>query len=499
MEILNSEQVRQADQLTIIKKSIDSTELMESAAIACLNEITQEFNNTYKFHVFCGPGNNGGDGLAIARLLNEKSYEVAVTLLNVSGKLSHDNHQNLQKAISGNLKIDQINRAPDRLEFDDKTIIVDALFGIGLNQPATGEFAKLIEMINHSGRYIISIDMPSGLFSDQPSIQGVNNIVKASVTYTFQYPKQALLMPENADYFGGIKVLDIGLIHEATVGMNIMNYLLDEYLVASMLLTRPAFSHKGTFGHSLIIAGGEGKMGACILSAGAFLKSGAGLLTVLVPDNHSDVIYSSLPEAMVHNRSDLKNTDLNKYNVIGIGPGTGTDIESNHILNHLLNNWTNRLVIDADALNILSENKSWLNRIPEGSVLTPHPGEFRKLFGDWKNDFEKIKKQREFSIKMKCVIVLKGKNTSIACPDGRIYFNPTGNSGMAKGGSGDVLTGLITGLISSGYNSVAAACLGVYLHGYAGDLAARHKTEQGMTAGDIISCLPEAWKKVTNG
>ncbi len=202
---------------------------------------------------------------------------------------------------------------------------------------------------------------------------------------------------------------------------------------------------------------------------------------------------------MVLNRSDLKNTDLNKYNVIGIGPGTGTDIESNHILNHLLNNWTNPLVIDADALNIFSENKSWLNRIPEGSVLTPHPGEFRKLFGNWKNDFEKIENQRDFSIKMKCVIVLKGKNTSIACPDGRIYFNPTGNSGMAKGGSGDVLTGLITGLISSGYNSVAAACLGVYLHGYAGDFAARHKTEQGMTAGDIISCLPEAWKKVTNG
>ncbi len=283
MEILNSEQVRQADQLTIIKKSIDSTELMESAAIACLNEITQEFNNTYKFHVFCGPGNNGGDGLAIARLLNEKSYEVNVTLLNVSGKLSHDNHQNLQKAISGNLKIDQINRAPDHLEFDDKTIIVDALFGIGLNQPATGEFAKLIDIINHSGRYIISIDMPSGLFSDQPSLQAVNNIVKASVTYTFQYLKQALLMPENADYFGDIKVIDIGLIHEATVGMNIMNYLLDENLVASMVLTRPAFSHKGTFGHSLIIAGGEGKMGACILSAGAFLKSGAGLLTVWYP------------------------------------------------------------------------------------------------------------------------------------------------------------------------------------------------------------------------
>lgn len=488
--------MRLADTMTISKKSIDSVELMESAALACVNEITGKFSTSHQFYIFCGPGNNGGDGLAIGRMLAERNYQTKMILLNPAGKLSRDNQINLTKALESGLDVLQINHASEFKSIAVNAIVIDAIFGTGLNQTVKGEFAKLIEIINESERYVISIDMPSGLFSDHPSSGDHNCIIKASVTYTFQYLKMGLLMSENAAFFGDVKVLDIGLIPEFTEKMDIMNFMTDGILIKSLIRTRPPYSHKGTFGHGLLIAGGKGKMGACIMSAAAFLRSGAGLLTVMVPDNCSDIIHQSVPEAMVQENTLSEEVDLSKFSVAGIGPGCGIEKKSVKILNQLLKLWSKPVVFDADALNILAENKMWLERIPAGSVLTPHPGEFKRLFGDWNDDFEKIDLLRKQAIKLSCIIVLKGKNTAIALPDGRIYFNPTGNSGMAKGGSGDVLTGLITGLMTSGYDAEPAACLGVYLHGLAGDLAATDKTEQGMTAFDIINCIPEAWKTV---
>jgi hydroxyethylthiazole kinase-like uncharacterized protein yjeF len=496
MYILSSEQMREADQFTISNKPIDSVELMESAAMACVKEITDSFTKTSIFHIFCGPGNNGGDGLAIARLLKVRGYDVKVTLLNVTGKLSHDNNINLLRAKSNNLNINVINKVPDDFLFGENSILIDALFGIGLNQPPEGEYKKLIEIINNSGRHVISIDMPSGLFADQSSIADHHPIVKADETYTFQYLKAGLLMPENATYFGKVTLLDIGLLPEATSKMSIPNRMLDEKIIKHILQPRPVFSHKGTFGHGLLIAGSDGKMGACVLSTGAFLRSGAGLLTVMVPDGQSPVIKTSWPEAMTTMRSTLTGGSLSMFNALGIGPGLGTDQAASGLLYNLLAAWRKPVVLDADALNILAENKSWIQQIPAESILTPHPGEFKRLFGAWKNDFEKIAIQKQAAIELKCIVILKGKNTSIALSDGRIFFNPTGNSGMAKGGSGDVLTGLITGLLSSGYNPESATCLGVYLHGCAGDLAAAAKSEEGMTAADIIDFIPQAWKKI---
>lgn len=495
MEILTSDQMRLADNMTISQKSIDSIELMETAALACVNEILDKFNNTFNFYIFCGPGNNGGDGLAIARLLSEKNYQVKVFLINTGEKLSRDNHLNLQKALANGLEIEELKIAPDIETFAEKSVIVDALFGTGLNQKVDGEYAKLIKIINQSGRYVLSIDMPSGLFADRSSISDNPCIVKASATYTFQYLKLALLMPENASFCGDVKVLNIGLIPESTENMNIINFMLDEKLIKSLIRIRPPFSHKGTYGHGLLIAGGKGKLGACIMSAGAFLRSGAGLLTVMITEDCFGIIHSALPEAMAVGTS-FKNLHPDKYSVAGIGPGFGTDPKSVKNLDDFLNNWTNPVVFDADALNIMSENKSWLKRIPPGSVLTPHPGEFKRMFGDWNDDFEKIEKLRKQSSQLNCIIVLKGKYTAIAFPDGRIYFNPTGNPGMSKGGSGDVLTGLISGLMTSGYDAESAACLGVYLHGLAGDFASADKSEQGMTAVDIIKSIPDAWKAV---
>jgi len=499
MEILSASQIRQADQFTIDHTPISSVDLMERAARKCFDWFNNNVSKDHFVHIVCGPGNNGGDGLALARMLFLEGYNLKVSILHLKKQLSSDCQVNMDRLKTlKKVDIEDLNADSNPIIFEERSILVDAIFGTGFSGKTEGLAATTIRQMNDSNLPIISIDMPSGVSSDKTSLKAGNEIIKPNTTLTFQYLKIAMMMAENASYFGRIEVLDIGLLRQALENMSIQNFITDSEVLSTIYEPKREFSHKGTFGHTLLITGGEGKMGAAILAARSFLKSGGGLLTVYVPTAGVPIIQEAVPEAMALHYSETKRDlpDFETYKAIGVGPGIGTGLVPTAILDQVLNIKNKHLVLDADALNIISMHPEWLTRLPEGSILTPHPGEFKRLAGTWNNDFEKLEKQRELAQAHKIYLILKGKFTSIACPDGTMWFNPTGNPGMAKGGSGDILTGLLTGLISSGYSAFETCILGTWLHGMAGDLAAELLTQEAMNASDIIDQIPQAWKKL---
>nr|WP_262920255.1 NAD(P)H-hydrate dehydratase [Niabella hibiscisoli] len=364
--------------------------------------------------------------------------------------------------------------------------------GTGLNRPIEGFTGEIINYINSLSNQVIAIDMPSGLQSDAYS--GATPIIEADHTLTFQNFKLGLLMPRNAIYFGQVQVLDIGLDPHYPTTVGSRYELIDQVLFQSFYKPRKNYAHKGNFGHALIIAGSYGKMGAAVLSTKACLRSGAGLVSAHIPGEGINIMQISAPEAMCNADSEAKiisaiDYALAGYSAIGIGPGIGLHPSTQKLLQFVLSNYKSPLVLDADALNILSENKNWLNLIPESSILTPHPKEFSRLFGEASNDFERIEMAMEQAVHLKIIIVLKGHRTFIATPAGKGYFNTTGNAGMATGGSGDVLTGIITGLLAQQYTPAEAAVMGVYLHGSGGDKAAARYGMEAMIAGDLIESL----------
>lgn len=506
MKILSSDEIRKADAYTIAHEPVRSIDLMERAAKACVGWITATpaLKGVKRVSIFCGLGNNGGDGLAIARLLAAKKFKVEVFIIRHSDKCSEDflvNEKRLKKIKS--VKIHNITSAvfPSAIFHAPSSIVVDALFGSGLNKPVDGLAAEAIRLINSSGCPVVSIDIPSGLYADKHSVSKDAAIVRAQHTLSFQCPKLAFMFPENGPFVGEVSVLDIGLDEGFIAALSSRNYFVSEIEARFLYRKRSKFSHKGTYGHALIAAGSYGKMGACVLASRACLTAGAGLVTVHIPKCGYDILQTSNPEVMVETDSEEKliadNIKIEKYNAIGMGPGIGTEKETQNALKVLIQNAKIPLVLDADALNILGENKTWTAFLPPNSVLTPHPGEFKRLVGDPANDFDRLQIQKEFSIKHGVYIVLKGAHTSITCPDGEVYFNSTGNPGMATAGSGDVLTGIITGLLSQGYAPKQASVLGVYLHGLAGDIAAQHLSEEGLLARNLIEFLPEAFKKLS--
>jgi NAD(P)H-hydrate epimerase len=393
-------------------------------------------------------------------------------------------------------EIKNITELQNNFNLNEKSIIVDSIFGTGLNKPAEGLAAETIDHLNTNSNSIIAIDIPSGMFCDSQNSKN-DVIINASATLTFQFPKLSFMFAENADHVGELAILDIGLHKDHINAVQTQNYFLTKKDISSILKKRSLSSHKGTYGHSLLIAGSFGKMGAAVLSAKAALRSGTGLLTVHVPKCGYDIIQSSVPEAMSSMDEEEKfwsgNIDLEKYNAIGIGPGIGTEKQTQNVLKLVIQNTHVPLVIDADALNIISENKTWLAFLPANSILTPHPKEFERLTEKVDSSKDRIELQREFSLKNRVYVILKGVHTSISCPDGTIFFNSTGNPGMAKGGSGDVLTGIITALMAQHYNSREACILGVYLHGLAGDIAAEHLSQESMLPSDLIEKLPLAF------
>ncbi len=496
-KILSAVQIRDADQFTIEHEPISSYDLMERAANAFTKNYCKKFSSSRSVKIFCGPGNNGGDGLAIARLLHKKKYGVQVYVLQNDFLFSEDfilNEQRLKNKKHIPLHYISDSNFPPIQETD---IVIDALYGSGLSRPLTGLAEALVKYINEHKSLTVSVDIPSGMLVDSATT-GV--AIQADYTFTFGLAKLGFLFAENYEYVGEWKVLDIGLDKFFISEISTSQFILQEKDVRKILRPRKKFDHKGKFGHALIVAGSAGKIGAALLCSSACLKSGAGLVTAHIPRIGNNILQTGLPDAMItlddHENTITKIPNIENYTTIGIGSGIGIDSLTQQAFINLLSRYRRPMVIDADAINILSLNKGWLEYVPKGSIFTPHPKEFERLFGKSTDSFARINKQIELSVKHKFIIVLKGAYTSISTPEGIIYFNPTGNPGMAKGGSGDVLTGMITAFLSQGYTSEQAAMMGVYLHGLAGNLALKNKTNYNITASDQIQHIANAFKKI---
>ena len=494
MKVLSAQEIRDADAYTIANEPVASIDLMERAAGAFTKAFTGRFSPGRKINVICGTGNNGGDGLAVSRMLIEKGYSVRTFIVRKGDSASPDFNANYSrlKELAAILEIRQKSDIP---AISEGEIIIDAIFGSGLTRPATDIFGEVIEAINQYGAVIVSIDIASGLPVDQPAMS--ETIVRPFLTISFQAPKPAFLIPENEAYVGKWEIVDIGLNRDFIERSGSRDYLTDREFIRKNLRTRTRFSHKGDYGKALIISGSHGKMGAAVLCAKACLRTGAGLLTMHVPKCGYNIIQTSIPEAMasVDNEMNIITgyPNLENYNAVAVGPGIGMQDRTVGMMGKLLENYISPLVMDADALNIISRNNYLLENIPQKSIFTPHVKEFERFAGDCNNHYERLQRQREWSVKYGIIIILKGANTSVSLPDGTMYFNSTGNPGMATGGAGDTLTGIVTGLLAQFYSPEISAVLGVYLHGLAGDIAAETKGQEGMIASDIIDCLPQAF------
>jgi ADP-dependent NAD(P)H-hydrate dehydratase / NAD(P)H-hydrate epimerase len=500
LKIFSSEQVRRADRYTILNEPVSSTDLMERAGTACINWLNnfKDIKNK-SILIFCGPGNNGGDGLVIARLLHEQHIDVKAFIPEDTTTKSEDFTANLQRAASCGVNLlpfDSINT----ISSGKDVIIIDALFGSGLSKPLEGIYKELVVMINNSNSVTISIDIPSGLYADKPVDLSRETCVKADYTLSFQFPKLAFLFPENEIICGDWHILPIGLHPNFIQSEPCQNYFTEFSDCKAILKPRARFSHKGTFGHALVIGGSKGKAGASVLLSRACLRSGAGLVTAHIPGCGYQIVQTAVPEVMVSVDDDheicTQLPALDAFSAIAAGPGLGTAQETTKMLKHLIQEARVPLLLDADALNILADNRTWLAFLPKGTVLTPHPGEFGRLAGKTSNSFDRLELLREMSIKYSLNIVLKGAYTVVCSPLGNCYFNPSGNAGMATGGSGDALTGLISGLLAQGYNATEACIIGVYLHGRAGDIAAQHLGYEALAAGDIIENFGNAFKEL---
>jgi len=501
MKIFNSSQIKVIDSCTIKNEPVKSAELMERAAHKLLEWLMYHFERPAHFVIFIGPGNNGGDGLALARLLKEHRYDIEIHYVNLTDKVSEDWNINVRRLEKlENIQFNSLTGVEQFPLICANDIIIDAIFGSGLTRPADGLAGEVIRKINSTGNVVISVDIPSGLFSEDDSNNSPDNIIKADHTLSFQFPKLSFLFPENNCYTGEWHLLPIGL-HPACIRDTLTPYyFIDEKEVNPLLRRRNKFDHKGKFGHGLLIAGSKGKIGAAVLSSRAALRTGIGLITCHVPADGRNVLHTSVAEAMISSdeNDDLITSlpDLTPYNSIGIGPGIGTDKTTGKVLQNLLSVCDKPLVIDADAINILGMNKKWLSSLPMGSILTPHPKEFERIAGSTDNSYKRLLAQISFSERYKCVIVLKGAYTSVSLPDGRVFFNSTGNPGMATGGSGDVLTGMILSLIAQGYSPENASITGVFLHGLAGDLAAEKSCYESLVASDIIENIGNAYNVI---
>ncbi|MBN1199832.1 MAG: NAD(P)H-hydrate dehydratase [Bacteroidales bacterium] len=510
MKILPVEKIREADAYTIEHEPVKDIDLMERAARKCFEWLYQHIPSSHQVKVIAGSGNNGGDGLAIARMLVDRGYDVEVFLIGDKKKLSPSctiNYNRFIRKPGGQSRIVLLPETtqpegnnipfPPWGKITGEVVVIDALFGSGLTRPVTGVHAQLIDFVNKLEKLIVSIDVPSGLFIDK-TVNGADTpvIIRADYTLTFAPPKLGFFFPENDPYIGEWVLLDIGLSFEFLSRVEVKNFMVTAASVKPLLRKRNKFDHKGTFGHALLVCGGKGKMGAAILAAGGCLRSGSGLVTVRVPRSAVDILQTAVPEAMIvidpNEEYFSEVPDLSGYTAIAVGPGIGMEKPTVEAFKQLIQAGL-PMVIDADAITILGENKTWLSFLPPGCILTPHVKEFERIAGKATDDFHRNQLQRDLSFRHSCYILLKGAYTAITTPNGNCFFNTTGNPGMATGGSGDVLTGLIAGLIAQKYPPLEAALLGVYLHGLAGDLAAGIAGQEALTATDIINHIGNAY------
>jgi NAD(P)H-hydrate epimerase len=500
MKVFKTNQITLIDKYTISNEPIKSIDLMERASNVISEKILEIIKNENELVIIAGPGNNGGDGLAIARILYKAGLKVKVFLIDISGKFSEDCLINLERLkLCSEINVLKIKNA-EEVFFKTENVIIDALFGSGLARNVDGLAFDVIQKINNSGCKVVSIDIPSGLFGEDNSKNNPEAIVKANYTLSLQFPKLSFFFAENNKYTGKWYVLPIGLNNEVINSEKTNYFFIDNIFAKSILKHRETFSHKGSYGHAILFSGSKGKMGAAILASRACLRSGVGLLTTHVPKCGFEIMQIAVPESITsidegeNNLSEVP--DINDYKAIGVGPGIGTKEETKDFIKLLLENCSKPLVIDADGLNIISKNKELLNLLPVNSILTPHPKEFDRLAGESETTFHRHLKAMNFAEKYSVYIVLKGAYTQVISPDGNCFFNSTGNPGMATGGSGDVLTGIILSFLAQGYSPLNASVLGVFIHGLAGDIVAEENSEESLIASDLIEMLGKAFKQL---
>ena len=502
MKIFSSTQIHELDKYTIDHEPIKSIDLMERAASRIVAEIRHLCTAYNTIVVFAGPGNNGGDALAVARILASEGLKVKAWLFKTTGRLSADCKTNRDR-LTGMKELDSFTMVIDEFDpptLDASTLVIDGLFGVGLNKPLTGGYASLVKYINASPSKVVSIDMPSGLMSESNEYNVRSNIIRADVTVTIQQPKLSFLFAENQQFIGELKVVDINISKEGMAQVDAHVTILEEDDVRCRMRQRDDFAHKGTMGHALIIAGSRGMAGAAMLATKACLRSGVGKVTVHTPAANSIPLQIGVPEAILDIDPDncffTEAVSTDRFQAMGIGPGLGNNENSAITMIGQLRRAQCPIVIDADAINILATHKAWMQQLPAGCILTPHIGEFERLEGASSDSYDRLSKAIILADRQQAYIVLKGHNTAIVTPGGRIMFCPTGNSGMATAGSGDVLTGVITALLARGYAQADACLVGTYLHGLAGDIAAKKFGKESLMASDIIDALPEAFMRV---
>ena len=498
MLILTAEQLRAVDAATIEQDSLTSLELMERAATAWTKRFIHHYpDQDREIVVLCGSGNNGGDGLVIARLLRFEGFTVTVIRAEI-GPPSADNEANRKRARDTGVHVRTLAEGETLPSFRRHSLLVDALFGTGLSRPVTGYWARLIDHVNEQPVTRVAVDLPSGLRTDGAS---GGAIVRADRTLSLGYPKRCLFAPSNTPYLGHWELVPFRLVGGPVLERaDHRDVMLTRKLVKPLVRPRYANDHKGTFGHVLLVAGAYGKMGAAIICARSILRAGAGLVTTHIPRVGYEIMQIGFPEAMCevdeHRYHFTGIGELGDYDVVAIGPGLGKAPATRQGVLELVEKADKPLVVDADALNILAAAPGALEKLPAGSILTPHPKEFERLFGAARDDFARWEVQRRRARELNLVILLKTGFTTIATPDGKLYYNTTGNPGMGTGGTGDALTGVLAGLLAQGYTPANAARLGVYLHGLAGDLAARELQQESLLAEDVVSHLGRAFGKI---
>jgi NAD(P)H-hydrate epimerase len=510
MKIATAQQIKNIDRRAIKEFGIPGPVLMENAATAVMTEMERFFDGLagVRVGIICGKGNNGGDGLALARRLSIRGVAVRVALLASFSAVSGEAKVNLSILRKTDVQITQNASArslSDIIAWSD--IVVDAMLGVGLSSPLKGLFLQAVDMINSAGKPVVTIDIPTGINADTGAIMGA--AIMADLTVTMALLKRGLVLLPGAKYAGEVRVADIGIPTEVVDKEKITVALLNRGYAWGMISPRELDTHKGDFGHLMLIAGSPGKAGAAIMAARSALRTGAGLVSVAAPNNIVPIVQSQITEAMcIPSAESIEGTlglgseeELLKAAVgmsaCAIGPGLSTHYETVQVIRNLIQQLTIPMVIDADGLNAVAGFTDILKRAKAPVIMTPHPGEMGRLMGISSAEVQKdrLRIAAEFAAKYKVILVLKGAGTVVACPDGKVFINSTGNPGMATGGTGDALTGMIGGLLAQGYPAKQAACLGVYLHGLAGDLAAKEKSEMGMIAGDLIEKIPDAIKK----
>lgn len=498
LNLLTAEQTRQADQFTISSEPVASIELMERAALAFVATFSERYPlKETPVSVYCGTGNNGGDGLAIARILLQQGYQkLSVKIVRFSERQSEDFSKNYDRIRTLSIPVIEISRS-DALPVEDAEIIIDALLGTGLNKPLENAWKDLVLWLNGLRRIVISVDIPTGFRSEGP--MGENEVaLRSDLTITFQRPKITFLLPESGDYTGEFVVVDIGLNEEFIQRADSPFRLLEAADIRSVLRKRKPFSHKGTYGHALLIAGSAETMGAALLCAEASVHAGAGLTSACIPPEGLTALNTRAPEVLaVLRKSGGLADDFNwqKYDTLGVGPGLGTSNAAKAILEESLSRFDKPSVFDADALNLISRNYELISFVPEGSVLTPHMKEFDRLFGEHANWWDRLKTGMDRAKLLNCVIVLKNRYTILFNPDGTCLFNPGGTPAMATGGTGDVLTGIVTAFLAQGYTGPEAAMIAVYVHALAGETLAENAAI--VPASQLIGEIPKVIARLT--